>query len=447
MDQNTPTPPLLYEDESELESHRVPSSHQDRESSQLLGADDDQISHNDLDLVPKTPNRNRSSVQGTPRSRSRRTTPRSGGARTPGRGSVRREPSTPYTIRAIQQVNALTPIRNVVRETKRYSPRDDLRFLSRLLIRERDSQKSSTTVIEESFIETPARLQPPAEILPRPLDNQLAEGTSRLSENHTTTLSELDDEQRRVSGRMSGRFSFPTGSNVPSDLFTDLAVPEAVVDDELQVDNENFGYDDDIAMQMNLNLSSDDDDDQLENNLAYSDDDEFEFSLLQNRESLQQGFKPLKPSNKTRNVTSDLKLPLSFIRSTARQFLSTTTTRNRVFKQKQFSKDLLAEIQQISDEFLSQQMDDLTFFAKHAGRKTINADDFTLLLKRHREVSIENFSFDSLQHKSNKSTQLFCLAQKICSLSELKEIESNLFKDEQKTRRKKRRIQIKEEPL
>ena len=86
------------------------------------------------------------------------------------------------------------------------------------------------------------------------------------------------------------------------------------------------------------------------------------------------------------------------------------------FKKARFSKEAFRAVMQASDWFLEQVGDDLSTYAKHAGRKTIDETDVTTLMKRYvlfhllTAFLVSKIAFClSLGHTVSKSLLLFAL--------------------------------------
>ncbi|ODV97535.1 hypothetical protein PACTADRAFT_47440 [Pachysolen tannophilus NRRL Y-2460] len=456
--------------------------------------------NNTIVMAPQNTITPRSRIS-TPISRGIRSGSASGSAPASASASVRsskrqrrkRRPSTPYTLRAIAKNNE-TPIRNrnnnniFNTETKRYTPRDDLKLLSRLLVKEKDDQRKGISDNESIFQQQQQQQQ------------QQTSHDSVLSENT------LDEIQRRQ--RLSNRLSL--SNNFPSDIFTDLAIPEAIVQDSNQDNNDlhDFGdynnneYNDDVDMDDNnriilggkLNRPSDitqnnNTIENFENNYNYGDDDEDDddddddindgndgfdnyysdeignqdLSLLNAdptiiNQTSNQHVRILSKLPANSNSTTDSKnnnvIPLSTLRYLSKQHLASQIDdyNNNFFKQKQFSKEMLLLLQEISDDFLTMHMDDLSSYAAHGNRKTINHKDVMLFMKRIRflqpqsditdlnisepkiDFNEENDQFlkKNNQKKSlvNLNTKLFSISHKFLNLEDLIEVENYLFQDD-----------------
>lgn len=90
---------------------------------------------------------------------------------------------------------------------------------------------------------------------------------------------------------------------------------------------------------------------------------------------------------------------------------------------------MLSQLQDISSEFLDQQMQDLSAYARHSNRKTICKKDALLLIKRVNNVdsSIGRVS------KRDLSTLIFAMGTKFLKLEEVSKLEKDLFPVEKLT--------------
>ncbi|OTA87544.1 hypothetical protein M434DRAFT_60178, partial [Hypoxylon sp. CO27-5] len=73
--------------------------------------------------------------------------------------------------------------------------------------------------------------------------------------------------------------------------------------------------------------------------------------------------------------------------------LATTLAKTAGVGKAKISADVLGAIMQASDWFFEQLGDDLSAYARHAGRKTIDESDMMMLMRRQRQTSASTTPF------------------------------------------------------
>lgn len=101
---------------------------------------------------------------------------------------------------------------------------------------------------------------------------------------------------------------------------------------------------------------------------------------------------------------------------------------------------MLNQLQAISSEFLDQQMQDLTSYARHSNRKTICKKDALLLIKRVNNVDCPTGRIS----KRDLTTLIFAMGTKFLGLEEVSKLEKDLFPVENLTEKQLTQEQVEE---
>ncbi|GMM33560.1 hypothetical protein DASC09_008850 [Saccharomycopsis crataegensis] len=152
------------------------------------------------------------------------------------------------------------------------------------------------------------------------------------------------------------------------------------------------------------------------------------------------------------------KLPRKFIKSMTEHFLNMPSNSGDIYNNNSFDEDFLQQLHlsepktsqkestisdeildlicDFSDTFLNNQIGDLSDFADHAQRKTININDMIFLIQRSKILDKNNTLSSSspkgtklagARYNDNILNSIFSIADEFCSLENLNEIETDLF--------------------
>ncbi|EDN03322.1 predicted protein [Histoplasma mississippiense (nom. inval.)] len=322
-------------------------------------------------------------------------------------------PATPHALRALQRRAAThTPGRDRRKSGRmqRETPMDVLRNLGKVLA-------PTTRPVSSSPQEEPEK-PPPQPIddldeepdLPRPrlslpLTEMIVQGDGspdiqppRLSlaieedVDQTWRSIEMPRRDRSIQDRTTlSRVSM--GSNRFSDHFGDLSRMEDLEEEEAEYtivqgdDEDDHGQDTGLVFDAGIVEEGG-----IE--LAFQDD----FSRPAPPSSSPEPAPQVMVKGNKRQKLSRHGIPVPQLPSGIIKKLATRFARTGGGGKSRISKDTLAAIEQATEWYFEQASDDLSTYAKHAGRKTIDETDVTTLMRRQRHIG--------------KNTTMFALAQK-----------------------------------
>ncbi|CAN6631234.1 hypothetical protein TRVA0_013S00606 [Trichomonascus vanleenenianus] len=337
----------------------------------------------------------------------------------------RRDPVTPHTIRAMRKLN--TPRRRVSRY-RVPTPRDDLRALSRALVREKkelEHQKTieytSPTIVVETAGSQPAPTGGVGEAEEEPLVSEDLEGLTRGSEiagsssreaiEQVETRRRMTNSRLSLAPRLSEEFSFAHDHTVMrmEGRKESLAFPnESILEEEVPVEPTfriEFHEEEDVVPEPDFhdelinettNYEINDNFDVDEQNLMdmNNDDDnvngkDYQWSDLDNDYD----------GAKEDNATLPMQIPTATV-AQARQARRPTREQptalpTRIIKsfikslplEKRLAPSVMPAIIEASEAYFEQAMADLADYSEHARRTRIDGSDVVQLMRRQRIIS------------------------------------------------------------
>lgn len=217
-------------------------------------------------------------------------------------------------------------------------------------------------------------------------------------------------------------------------LGSDDGLPDMNADDVGDHDNDEDDDDDHVNEPMDMpDFDIEDDEDEVEEFDATADDaaenniSTIEKTTLSRRDRLapNRGTKRKKGKKISRYGIEYPSLPINVVKRLATTCAKTAGSKGKI------SPDTLDAIMQATEWFFEQLGDDLSAYAKHAGRKTIDESDMIALMRRQRQT--------------NASTTPFALAQRHLPRELLQELRMPVPVPSKAPRKKARRVDVEEE--
>lgn len=331
-----------------------------------------------------------------------------------------RKPQTPYTIKALKiradnnnnNNNAATPRR---RSTRRRTPRDDLRILSRALAQEQqEKREKQAEQARKKSIEKQKEKERRSMVVAEEEDQEIVvpidgddDEEENAESNNTFDKTEVPEVQRRWSGRLSlanprisDTFEFPANVLLSAKRKS-ISQDEPLVEED---DTVNIVPEDSFRIQF-------DDDKFVEEQVEPMDTGEMEMNNddyggfdFDGNDEQQEGLvaattNNLSSSSSNLSCTTTEKLKTALPRKTIKDALKSMTN-------SRITPETLDSIIQESDNFFDQLTSDLSEYASHAHRKTIDSSDVSLLMKRIRLVDDDVTTPFMLAHKRRLPAEL-----------------------------------------